>query len=218
MAANARNKIQRLLRQLDQDPELEPEPGARHAAAEESQDDTEDFVLARRQAVGRAREEDSTSSVGDLSTSTMDMRGGELPSASEPGPGGDDGSESLGPSLSSLDTTPSYPQQAAAARVPAIAIVHKRDAGAAAAAQRVAVLERKVLSLMGENRQLQAAFAEAMARRHAETAELQVGKGFGGSVCRTSQMRTSRAALHAAGVCGGSPAPHPPVPLPDLAL
>lgn len=153
MAAKVKSKIQRLLRQLDQD------------------DDGASGADAAAQLLGEYTEQPSTvatdlnaafeasagmgSSAADLEASDSSIGfGGETPM---------DDSMAATPSISSLETTPSQPR-----RQPL-----PRQYAAAANAEKLAGMERKAMQLMADNRNLQAAFAEAMARKNAEVAELQ---------------------------------------------
>ncbi|KAG2490608.1 hypothetical protein HYH03_011000 [Edaphochlamys debaryana] len=163
MPAKVKSKIQRLLRQLDadggpaDDPSFEPN---------RSEEDAED--LAALAEVRRAAALGSTpggSSVGGASESTdplgFDPSDSRLPF--------DDSDSMASPSSASLDTTPSV--QRGGRNVPPPARRHQYNT--AANAERVAVLERKVMGLMAENRHLQAGFQEVVSRKNAELAELQ---------------------------------------------
>ncbi|KAG2423380.1 hypothetical protein HXX76_015346 [Chlamydomonas incerta] len=167
MPANAKSKIQRLLRQLDREEDgVEDTPAdALAAASEEEAEDLAALGAARRAAAAIAS---TPSSVGGASESTD-----AYTTASEAQLQGDD-SESYAPSTSSLETTPLQPPRGAHHQ-------HQHQHqhqpkprfSAAANAERVNVLERKCMGLMADNRQMQAAFQEAMARKNAELGELQ---------------------------------------------
>ncbi|EFJ42456.1 hypothetical protein VOLCADRAFT_121534 [Volvox carteri f. nagariensis] len=166
MGTKVKSKIQRLLKQLDQDDESLPGDNAaalRVTSTEEEAEDLAALASARRAAAAIEHTPGhlTISSVDAASESTATLNGistGDSPP---------EDSESLAPSLSSLDTTP-LPQRPN--RTPN---GHRKSYMAAGHAERVAVLERKVMSLMAENRSLHTTFSEAMARKNAEVSELQ---------------------------------------------
>ncbi|GLC34009.1 hypothetical protein PLESTB_000828200 [Pleodorina starrii] len=171
MATKVKSKIQRLLRQLDHDDDSLPgddDAGAlRTAAVEEQAENLAALASARRAAAALdSSTPGSMSSLGGASDSTGLLTG--LSSSETHLP--QDDSESLAPS--SLESTPLQ-------RPSRLSHQHHRrnDYAAAGHAERVAVLERKLMSLMAENRTMQAAFSEAMARKNAEVAELQAHLG-----------------------------------------
>ncbi|GFR42699.1 hypothetical protein Agub_g3621 [Astrephomene gubernaculifera] len=163
MATKVKSKIQRLLKQLDQDDDggagidtiLQP------TTSEDVADDLSVLAATRRAAAAISSTPGSSSTMG-ASESAGAYTGFTNSESLLPH---EDDSESIGPSCSSLDTTPCHQ----ASRPPP----GKHHFSTAANAERVAVLERKVMALMAENRNLQAAFSEAMSRKNAEVAELQ---------------------------------------------
>ncbi|KAG2434529.1 hypothetical protein HYH02_012196 [Chlamydomonas schloesseri] len=163
MPANVKSKIQRLLRQLDRDEDgVEDTPADVLAAAtEEDAEDLAALGAARRAAAAIAS---TPGSDGGASESTD-----AYTTASEAQLQGDDSESYATSEPSSMESTPLPPTRGA----------HHQHAppkprySAAANAERVAVLERKCMGLMADNRQMQAAFQEAMARKNAELGELQ---------------------------------------------
>ncbi|GLI65968.1 hypothetical protein VaNZ11_009654 [Volvox africanus] len=162
MSTKVKSKIQRLLKQLEQDEDTD-NTSALGTGREEEAGDLAVLAPTRRAAaaIDRSPGNLSISSVDAASDNTATLTGISTSEAPL------EESESGTPSLSSLDSTP-LPLR------PGRSPLGKRISYAAAGqAERVAVLERKVMALMAENRTLQTAFSEAMARKNAEVSELQ---------------------------------------------
>ncbi|GIL63802.1 hypothetical protein Vafri_17794 [Volvox africanus] len=162
MSTKVKNKIQRLLKQLDQDEDTDGTTALGTGRDEETGDlivlDANHRAAA---AIDRSPGNLSISSVDAASDNTATLTGISTSEAQL------EESESATPSISSPDSTP-LPLR------PGRSPYGKRNSYAAAGqAERVAVLERKVMALMAENRILQTAFSEAMARKNAEVSELQ---------------------------------------------
>lgn len=185
MTTKVKTKIQRLLRQLDGDDDGLPGGSAeelRTTASEEEEEDLASLSPTRRAAAAI----DATH--GSLSVSSVDAASDQTATmtrtTSSDAPVDD--FESRGPYLFSMDSTP-LPQRPSRSPGP------KRSSHMAAGhAERVAVLERKVIALMADNRNLQAAFSDALARKNAEVSELQV------SPRSTSSLLSLPAKSHAA--------------------